>query len=331
MLNTRQLEAFYWAARLGSFTAAAARINTTQSAISMRVRELERDLDAPLFDRRHRAAMLTPKGRELLAYAEQILRLSSEAREHVSREGYAPNTLRLGTAEVVSITWLPRLIHAIHARHPSIRIEIDEALTQELFDRLERGLLDLVLAPGRPKGSGFEATSIGSVDFAWMASPSLGLPKGRLGPRDLQHWPIIALAPESHHHAGIEQWFSAGGATCRRIATCKSIDVAAELAAAGLGLTFLPVRCYRGELDCAKLRIVETSPTTIWPVEFTAASPREGITPFVRHIAALAAETSDFDKDQGQKKARRPAASRTRQPEAGRSPATPQRGGIDAT
>jgi DNA-binding transcriptional LysR family regulator len=62
MLNTRQLEAFYWAAKLGSFTAAAQRLRTTQSAVSMRVCELERRLGATLFDRRHRAA-ITPRGR----------------------------------------------------------------------------------------------------------------------------------------------------------------------------------------------------------------------------------------------------------------------------
>ena len=295
MLNARQLETFYWVAKLGSFTAAAGRMNTTQSAISMRVRELEIALDVALFDRRHRAATLTPKGHELLGYAEQILRLTSEARERVSDGKDAPQTLRLGTAEVVSITWLPRLIHTIHAQHPRIRLELDEALTQDLFDRLEQGSLDLVLAPGRPKGSGFASTSLGSVQFAWMASPSLGLPMGRLGPRDLQQWPVIALARESHHHVAIEDWFGAANAACQRIDTCKSTGVAAALAGAGLGVTFLPVRCYQREIDDGKLAIVETAPA-LPPVEFTAVSSKDNVEPFIRRIATLAAEISDFDK-----------------------------------
>lgn len=295
MLNTRQLETFYWAAKLGSFTAAAARLNTTQSAISMRVRELEGALGTALFDRRHRAALVTAKGRDLLGYAEQILRLSSEARERISDGRNAPATFRIGCAEVVSITWLPRLIHAIHTAHPRIRLELDEALTQDLIDRLEQGSLDLVLAPGKPSGQRFESTSLGRVQFAWMASPSLGLPRRRLGPRDLQEWPVIALARESYHHAAIEDWFGAAGATCRRIDTCKSTGVAASLAASGLGVTFLPVRCHRQEIADGKLMIVKTAPV-LPPVEFTAVSSNTLLDPFVRRIAGVAAEISDFEK-----------------------------------
>jgi DNA-binding transcriptional LysR family regulator len=294
MLNTRQLETFYWAAKLGSFTAAAGRLNTTQSVISMRVRELEAALGTTLFDRSRRAAVVTPKGRELLGYAEQILRLSSEAREHVSEGRNAPATFRIGTAEVVSITWLPRLIHTIHSSYPGISLELDEALTKDLLYRLEQGSLDLVLAPGRSPRQRFSSISLGSVEFAWMASPMLKLPRRRLGPRDLQELPVIALASESHHHAAIEEWFRAAGAKCRRIDTCKSTSVAASLAISGLGVTFLPVRCYREEIAEGKLLVVRTLPV-LPPVEFAAISAKDAVDPFVNRVARLAATISDFD------------------------------------
>lgn len=295
MLNTRQLLTFYWSAKLGSFTAAAKRMHTTQSVVSMRIRELEKELDVDLFDRRRRASLLTAKGHKLLAYAEELLRLSSEARESVCGDTEAPDTLRLGVAEVVSITWLPRLIRTIHSRYPKIRLELDEALTGDLIARLHEGSLDLVLAPGRHVGQELASSALGRVEFAWMASPQLGLPNRRLGPRDLQQWPVIALARESHHHAAIEEWFAASNARCRRIDTCKSTGVAASLAAAGLGLTFLPVRCYRREIADGQLQIVKTRPVAP-PVEFTAVSSKDHIDPFVRGIAALAAEVSDFNK-----------------------------------
>ncbi|MBX9591597.1 MAG: LysR family transcriptional regulator [Hyphomonadaceae bacterium] len=295
MLNTRQLVTFYWSARLGSFTAAAKRLHTTQSVVSMRIRELERELGVELFDRRRRAAALSARGQKLLGYAEELLRLSSEARESVVGDPEAPETLRLGVAEVVSITWLPRLIRSIHARFPKIRVELDEALTGDLLARLREGSLDLVLAPGTRVGQRLAFCSLGHVEFAWMASPALRLPRRHLGPRDLQEWPIIALSRESFHHAAIEEWFASGNARCRRIDTCKSTGIAASLAAAGLGLTFLPVRCYRREIADGHLRIVKTRPATP-PVEFIAVSSTDSINPFVGGIAALAAEVSDFDK-----------------------------------
>ncbi len=296
MLSTRQLVTFLWSAKLGSFTAAAKRMHTTQSVVSMRVRELERILGVELFERRGRGAVLTIKGRILLGYAEELVRLSSEARESIAGEPDAPQILRLGVAEVVSITWLPRLIRTIHSRYPRILLELDEALTGELFPRLREGSLDLVLAPGAPVGQRLASCSLGHVEFAWMASPQIELPKRRLRPRDLQKWPVIALSRESYHHAAIEEWFASDNAKCRRIDTCKSTAVCASLAAAGLGLSFLPVRCYRREIDDGLLRIVKTSPETP-PVEFFAVSTTDNINSFTSTIAAIAAEISDFDKD----------------------------------
>ena len=53
-MNLRQVETFYWAARLGSFAQAAHRLNATQSAISMRIQELEARIGIALFDRSQR-------------------------------------------------------------------------------------------------------------------------------------------------------------------------------------------------------------------------------------------------------------------------------------
>jgi DNA-binding transcriptional LysR family regulator len=294
-MNLRQMETFYWAVKLGSFTAAARRLSTTQSTVSMRVHELERDLGARLFDRSQRAARATAQGRELLPYAEQALRLAGEIRDRVAKGDATPGVVRMGVAEIVSITWLPRLVKAIHERYPRLRLELDEALTQDLVDRLNHGSLDIILAPGRVPGYNLTPVSLGWVAFAWMSSPALGLPSRPLRPRELQNWPVIALSRESHHHTSIEEWFRSGDAHCRRIDTCKSMGVAASLAMAGLGVTLLPPRCFQREIADGRLRLVDTTPP-FPPVEFTATGSVETMHPAVRRIALLAQELTDFDR-----------------------------------
>src|SRR5205085_11305694 len=79
-MNLRQLETFYWAAKLGSFSAAADRLNATQSTVSMRIQDLERDFGRTLFDRGRRGARITAMGRELMRYGVEVLRLSPEVR-----------------------------------------------------------------------------------------------------------------------------------------------------------------------------------------------------------------------------------------------------------
>ena len=61
-LHLRHFETFFLAARLGSFTAAAKRLNSTQSAVSMRIAELEARFGVSVFNRLNRRIVLTPKG-----------------------------------------------------------------------------------------------------------------------------------------------------------------------------------------------------------------------------------------------------------------------------
>src|SRR5262249_19451189 len=195
-MNLKQLETFFWAAKLGSFSAAADRLNATQSTVSMRIQDLERDFGLTLFDRAQRTARVTDQGRAFLRYAEEVLRLASEMREQLADGATMPGVLRIGVVEMVSVTWLPRFVKAIHQRYPKIAIDIDEALTQDLVEDLNHGNLDLILAAGRVPGYSFSPVSLGLVEFAWMASPSLGVPDKKLTPRELQDWPVIALSRE---------------------------------------------------------------------------------------------------------------------------------------
>ncbi|MEK9671938.1 MAG: LysR family transcriptional regulator [Rhodospirillaceae bacterium] len=294
-MNLKRLETFYWAATLGSFIAAAERLNSTQSTVSMRIQELERDLGVDLFNRSQRTARVTPKGRDLVKLAEQILTLSAEIRERMSAPEDIPGYVRLGVAEVISVSWLPHLIRALREKYPKIVIDMDEALTFDLYKRLQDGQLDLVLAAERLPGHDLVTRSLGRVPVAWMASPDLALPDGTLGPAELQHFPVIALSPTSIHHAKIEDWFRSGGAFCRRIFTCKSFGVAASLAAGGLGVTLLPVNQFQPEIKSGKLRIVDTEPR-MPPVEFTATMSISALLPVTGLIADLARNVSTFDK-----------------------------------
>jgi DNA-binding transcriptional LysR family regulator len=300
-MNLRRIETFYWAAKLGSFSAAADRLNATQSTVSVRIQDLEREFGFTLFDRGRRGARVTAKGREVMRYAEDMLRLSAEMRERLAGSETMPGVLRIGVVEMISVTWLPRLVKAIHESYPKVALELAEALTQDLIEDLDRGNLDLILAAGRIPGHNFSQMALGTVEFAWMASPALGLPKRTLRPRDLQHWPVIALSRESYHHRSIEEWFHSGGAHCRRIDTCKSLGVAAALAGAGLGVTLLPPRCYGNEVKAGRLRMIAVAPR-FRPVEFTATYSTATIQPAARRIAELAGEVSDFQKGPAKRK-----------------------------
>ena len=73
MLELKDLRFFVAVYEEGSFTKAASRLATVQSAVSDRIRRLERDLGAPLFLRYHRTITLTQKGKLLREHANRVL------------------------------------------------------------------------------------------------------------------------------------------------------------------------------------------------------------------------------------------------------------------
>jgi DNA-binding transcriptional LysR family regulator len=294
-MTLQQLETFFWTVKLGSFSAAAERLYATQSAVSMRVRELERTLGVDLFDRTHRSARLTPKGRELMDYASRILDLSTELEHRVGAPEAVSGTVRFGVAEVVTTTWLPRLITLIAERYPNVRLEIEEALTAELMASLHQAELELVLAPGHTRTPGVSTLSLGTVDFQWMASPSLGLGERVHSPRELAEYPIIGMKQSSFHYSALEDWFLSEHVRCRYLARCKSVAVAASMTMAGMGVSYLPVRSYTHEIELKKLAIVPVK-DPLDPVEFVAVCPAGQTYSLARAIAELACEVSDFER-----------------------------------
>ena len=85
MITFKQLEALYWSARHGGFAQAAAQLDTSHSAISKRVRELEQLFDTELFDRSQRTARLTEKGEEMFVLAGRLLEQRDSAVEQFGK------------------------------------------------------------------------------------------------------------------------------------------------------------------------------------------------------------------------------------------------------
>ncbi len=294
-MKLQQLETFFWTVRLGSFAAAADRLNATHSAVSMRLRELERHFGTELFDRSHRTARLTPKGRELMEYASRILDLSTEVEHRMKAPDTISGVVRFGVAEVVTTSWLPALITLIATRYPNVQLEIEEALTSDLMRSLDDGALELILAPGHTNMANAATLSLGTVEFVWMASPALKLEKRPYRAAELAQWPIIGLKQNSFHYATIENMFQREHARYRYLARCKSLTVVASMAMAGMGISYLPRRSYEAEIARGRLQLIEVDPP-LEPVEFIAAFSLGHSYSLARAVAELAQNVSTFDK-----------------------------------
>ena len=297
-VQTNQLDALRWIARLGSFRAAAARLNVSQPTVSMRVRELERLLGATLFDRSGQRAVLTEAGRDLVRYAERILMLAEEMELRSAGAMAIEAPLRMGAADTFALTCLSPLLAQIEQLFPTLRVDLQIDFSFNLNRRLQKGELDIAFLTGPVDATDVRVEPLVRLPLAWVASPRLALSSRILEPRDLLRTPIITNPEPSHLYRTVHEWFAAGDCLPERITTCNSLTIMSRLASAGYGVAMLPTAILRAEFELGTLRPLRTAPT-LGSHDLLLArhiSVSEVIVSAVRDTAAQLVRTSDLIK-----------------------------------
>lgn len=161
MITLRQLRYLASLARLRHFGRAADECAVTQPALSMQIRELERDLGVDLIERRPGDIALTEIGAEVADRAGRILTdvqdLADFARH---RNRLLVGTLRLGIIPSLAPYVLPLVLPRLQVKHPELRLEIRETLTKQLVEELGRGELDTIMVALPLEDESFETAKL---------------------------------------------------------------------------------------------------------------------------------------------------------------------------
>lgn len=148
-MELRHLEHFVAVAEERSFTRAAARVHLVQSALSVSVRSLERELGGRLFDRTTHQVELTDAGEALLVEARRTLAAADAARDAVAAvHGGVRGTVRVGIMHSLALIDLASLLTSFQRERPAVRIVPSPAQggSVELADGVLDGRLDLAFA-----------------------------------------------------------------------------------------------------------------------------------------------------------------------------------------
>lgn len=172
------LPAFEAAARLGSFLAAAEALHLTPSAISHRIRQLEEHLGQALFERRHRAVVLTTAGRRYLAVVRDALLRLDEASALLR----APQRerLRISAAPALGSKWLVMRVAEYQEAHPDLEFSLGTATG---LGPLLNGEADIGLRYGEEEWPGLLAWKLFEERVFPVCSP--GLAASLQTPQDL--------------------------------------------------------------------------------------------------------------------------------------------------
>ena len=295
MINLRQLLALHWIERLGTFERAAEHLNTTQSAISKRIQELETSTGLQLFDRSQRGARLTAIGEEMLVIAREMLTLAERITSLKDGTHVVTRRLRLGVTELTALTWLPRLIAKLVEDFPGLTVEAEVDMSRNLHEKLVDDLVDMIIIPDTFTAPEITAVPLGMVENAWMAAPGVVEHSGVVGLAELAKYPLLVQGKKSGSGLFVNKWLGTMGIELPKMLSSDSLTAMLGLTAAGLGVTYLPLECFRPLVDEGKLTIIHTDPP-LPPVPYMAMYRNDRPSAFVSEVAIRAVEQCDFSR-----------------------------------
>jgi DNA-binding transcriptional LysR family regulator len=300
MADFKGLETFLWVITLGSFRGAAQKLNTTQPAISQRISQLERELGVRLVQRDRGAIAPTPSGRQVLVYAEKLIGLRSEMLSAVGDRSAIRGVLRLGVAETIVHTWLPRLIKSVNLAYPNLSLEIEIDITPNLTARLQAQEIELAFLLGPLSGSAMRNRVLCDYEIGFLASPALGLGTQQLTIADLAKFPIITFPRKTQPYETVRSLFNRPDLPAIRLHASASLATVIHMAVEGLGIAVIPTAIVQNEIADGRLQLLSTQ-LKISPLTFSATWLASPDTVAVERVAELAGriaagdDTSDDD------------------------------------
>jgi len=191
------LVGFESAARHLSFTKAGEELFLTQSAVSRQIKELEEQLGVPLFERRHRALLLTEAGQQFYASAAQVLATMRAATERLRAHSGRRRPLSVTTTHSFAALWLIPRLAGFTRTHPGIDVRITaETRVQDL----DRDGLDLAIRHGPAALAGPNAVRLMGERVFPVCSPKLLKKIPLEKPADLAHHVLLQYDdPDGRH------------------------------------------------------------------------------------------------------------------------------------
>jgi DNA-binding transcriptional LysR family regulator len=261
-MELMQLEMFVAVVEEGSVRAAAERVFRTQPAVSIAVSKLEREFEAPLFDRSKRYEYrLTQVGEALYHHANRMLSLRRETISAVDDiRNLRLGRLRIGANESISLHVLPKLAQSFLTEHPGVRLEVKCERSKSLLADLKDRELDLTLLSFRPEDKELDARFILQDELVLITSPAHPFAQRScvhikdLGEQSLM---VMDVSEPSPWHKKIADAFLQSNAPLHLTVENAPIETIKKMVAIGLGLGFVPSISVREEKARGELAVVD--------------------------------------------------------------------------
>lgn len=291
-LTTASLELATWIAKLGSFTAAAERLYTTQPAVSARVRELEEAVGQKLFLRQGRGVELTVEGREFVRSADLLLRQISELSLSFSKET-AAGMVRLGTSSIC-LDLLAALTLRISRTMPKVSYDVEIERASRLLDRLEAHKLDVAIVSGPIDQNKFKTMSLGYDRMLWVTSPAVLQERRGSQPQErLAGLPVWCVHRDSFYWSDAIRKLLPHGVEPERVNAIDNTLGAMRIVTSGSGIGLLSENLIQRELFAGTL-VPISGLLPCEDIEFSIVSRKDNCGRILAEVMDAAVQVSKF-------------------------------------
>ena len=239
-MDLRQLAALVAVSETGSFSGAARSLHTVQSNISTHIAHLERELGAPLVDRR--SGELTPEGKIALQRARHVQQELDALRDDVAALGAeVVGSVRLGCIGTVARWLIPLVLENVSAAHPKVRVVVVDATTSSLVPQLIAGDIDLAVLSIPTLDNDLVDEALFEEDRIVIAPDQHPLAQlTRVSIADLAAYELLLGPPGTAFRDELDAEATRAGVVLRPQAEVDGLRLIATLAFQGYGAAIVP-------------------------------------------------------------------------------------------
>lgn len=240
-MEIRVLRYFLAVAREGSVTGAAHFLHVTQPTLSRQIKDLEEELGTKLFVRHSHSVSLTPDGMRLRKRAEEMLDMVEKTQaEFAVKEECVSGDVHIGGGETQLMRHIAKIIGEIRKEHPSIRFHLHSGNSEDVIERLDKGLLDFCVLIQPADIAKYDYVNLPDKDV-WgvlLRKDNTLAAHKTLRRRDLLGEPLLLSRQAIRRTATSNEfvnWFKDDYDTLHVVGTYNLVYNAAIMAASGIG------------------------------------------------------------------------------------------------
>lgn len=256
-MNLDRLQTFRLVIQLGSFSRAAEELFLSQPAVSLQIRQLEKELGASLIERGTNGARATDAGLAVLRFTEELMEAHGNLLRELASLQSGSSLVTIGCSASTAKNAVPQLMGELQRMAPEIQLRVTTLPPDEASARLLKGEFDFIFTTDAYLSEKVTAEPFSIARLFIVASPTHPLArKQRATPEEVAAHPFALLPTPWTAQRRFRDWAANQGVELRVVTELSTYDALKETARKGLALTLVADSSLSEELEQGTLSIV---------------------------------------------------------------------------